>query len=380
MRGTIRLAVAAALVAGCGRQNEEKCTVTPAAWNAPNWEANAGEALALRERLTTLTGNTLMRGAETGAVSVSVSDLNAAYEAGTPSLKSATTRSFQGVVGDAFQEFVEAVGAGAQDLVDEAGSWTPGTQGGIWTSTQKRAFNEGGLELRQFVEKALFGGAALYHYALGSTAAPISEGTVDALAAAFGANPGLNPGRSNDPAPENRNLFSANYVYQMGSYGQARQALVDAKAFASDERCIAERDAAIQSFFRTWEQGLYSRFVFYANRAATGMAAATDDEGRATALHDLAEGLGLAMSFHGMSLPTAGPMSGSPRLMTDARISTAVSRVGIDLNDLGAATTGTFVSNATGFADAVRSAESVVVEAYGLTQEQLAKYRSPSDG
>ncbi|HZH04814.1 MAG TPA: hypothetical protein VEY30_13600 [Myxococcaceae bacterium] len=321
-----------------------------------------------------------MRGAETGAISVSVADLTAAYEAGSPSLRSATSSYFHGVLPDAFAEFVEAVGAGTQDLVDSGSSWTPGMEGGIWSANQ-RAFNESGLEVRQVVDKALSGGATLYNYALGLTASPISGATIEAMAAAFGANPALNPGRSNDVVAENRNLFSANYVYQMGLYAQAKKALVDAKAYAGDEACTAERDAAIQSFFRTWEQGLYARFTFYANKAANRMAAVTDDEARATALHDLAEGLGLALSFHGITSPASGPMKSTTRLMTDAHISAAVNALGVTVSgDLGDGFTGGFVSNTIGFFDAVRGAENVVVEAYGLNQDQLSSYWAPTDG
>jgi hypothetical protein len=205
----------------------------PSEWSAPNWEANTQEALALRERLGALTGSALMQGAEAGTATVTVdlAALTTAYEAGTPSLKSAASARFDGVIADAFEEFLAAVAAGAQDLVSAGGDWQPGAEGGIW-STSNRAFNEGGIEVRQIVDKGLFGGA-LYNYALGLTTATIDEATIDRLAAAFGANPALNPGRNDDAIVENRNTHSANYIYRMGFFDEAKQALIRAKAFAA---------------------------------------------------------------------------------------------------------------------------------------------------
>jgi hypothetical protein len=356
------------------------CTVTPpSAWSAPNWDTNAKDVLALRKQLGTLTGNTLMRGAETGAVTVDLASLNTAYETGTPSLKSITPTHLVGVIGDAFEEFVAAVGAGTQDLVGAGGNWEPGAQGGIW-STNTRAFNEGGIEIRMIVNMGLFGGA-LYSYALEQTVGAINEGTIDTLAAAFGANSALNPGRSNDAVEANQNTLSANYVYQMGFYARAKQALIAAKAYAVSDACTAERDTAIRTFFGAWEQGLFARFAFYSNTGAAGLAKATDDEAIAGGLHQQAEGLGLALGFYGVPTPSGGPMSTSARSMTDERIAQALGALGVNAKgDLGDATFGKFVSDPLGYANAVKDVEAVIADAFGLTKTDLESYRAPKDG
>jgi hypothetical protein len=357
------------------------CAVTPpTTWNAPEWDANTVEARGLLERLTALTGDALMRGAETGAVTLTaVTELTAAYEAGAPSLKSVASTSFDGMLGDSFEEFFAAVGAGTQDLVDAGGNWMPGEAGGIW-STSTRAFNEGGLEVRQIVDKGLFGGA-LYAYALGLTTGTIDGARIDAMAAAFGANSAFTPGRNDDAVEANRNFFSANYVYRMGFYAEAKQALIDAKAYAADPECVAERDASIQAFFRVWEQGLFARFVFYSNEGALGISEAVDDDGLAGALHEQAEGLGLALGFHGIADPASGPMSGGARVITDAQIAQAVGALGVDVAaDLGAATTSAFVADALGYATAVGTVEDVIAEAFSLSSADLDSYRTPTDG
>jgi trimeric autotransporter adhesin len=357
------------------------CTVTPpATWSAPDFETNAAEALAVRAALQTLTGNSVMRGAETGAVTdLTLADLTTAYEAGTPSLADLTSASVDAVMQDAFEEFLDAIAAGTQELVS-GGDWTPGAEGGIW-GTSTRAFNEGGLEVRQLVDKALFGGGALYSYALGLTAGDITPETADALAAAFGANAGLNPGTNNDPVDENKNLHSANYAYQMGFYAAARQSLIAIKAYAADDECDAERDVAVVAFFRNWEEAMFARFVYYGERNATGIATATTNEDLNDALHLLAEGFGLAIGFHGLSAPASGPLATQPRVITDAQIAAALAVLGLDLaEDLGDATVGPWVADPVGVEDATRAAEGLLNPVYGWSSAEITAFRSPTAG
>ena len=55
---------------------EPGCEIDVGEWSAPEWDANAAEALAIRAALDTLTGDANMRGAETGKVDIaSIDDL-----------------------------------------------------------------------------------------------------------------------------------------------------------------------------------------------------------------------------------------------------------------------------------------------------------------
>lgn len=370
-----------------GDTGSSACTVTPpSTWSAPDWETNAAPALELVNRLPALTGAALMQGAEAGTLvdPLELSDLTAAFEAGDPSLSDAATEYFRGVANTSFGDFVAAIEAGAQDLVDEEGEWDPGADGGIW-STPARAFNTGGLEIRQVVDKGAFGGL-FYGYAVGLTTGPIDEATIDAIVAAFGANSGLNPGRSNDPDEEKRNRFSANYLFQMGLYGEARQALIDAKAYAQDDDCAVERDAALVHFFRTWELGLFARHIFYSNAGAKDVAAASsaDDVPAAlqAALHKQAEGVGLALGLYGLPDPTSGPLAGAARLMSDDDVAAALAPLGIDVESpLADATLGEFVSDPEGYADAVTEVEDAIADVFGLTPQDVEAFRNPpADG
>jgi hypothetical protein len=346
------------------------CSVTPPAWSAPAFADNATVALGLRAQLDALTA--LMRSAEQQPpITVDeVSDLTALYEAGDPSLAMTASSSFDTIIDDVFADFVDLSVAGPQDLIDDQGKWTPGASGGIF-GTGQRGLNVGGIEVRQLADKGLFGGGALYQYALGLTTGTIDESTIDSFAAAWGSNQTLDTEGRTD---------AADYAFRMGFHADMATALTDAKAYAADDECMAERDAAIVRFFRLWEQSLLARTVFYGNAAASEMAIAQNDSDLADALHELSEGLGLAVGFRGVADPASGPLAGAGRVITDAQIEAIMTALGVDITDLSASTTGLFVE-APGTLDAgVVTVEGEVSDAYELSPSDIASYRTPTEG
>jgi len=353
---------------GCG-------VVVPADWSAPDWGAHAVVPLALRAQLDALTGAAGMRGSEEGAVVVDdVADLTALYEAGDPSLKDIATADADARVIDAFAEFVELRAVGARSLVDAGGAWVPGAAGGLYGSSA-RGINEGGLEVRQIVDKSLFSGGGFYNYAAGLTAGAIDVATIDAIAAAWGNNSTLDP---EDAAAALAD--SANYTLGMGLHQEGKDALIAARAYAADDSCVAERDEAIVDFFRTWEKAMFARFAFYANRCAGKAAAAVDDDGFADALHDLGEGVGLVLGFHGLPEPAKGPLAAAGvRVATDAQIADLVASIGINLADLGASTTGELVTESS-FAPRALDVEADVAAVFGVDAAEAARWREPDPG
>lgn len=344
------------------------CTVT--AWSAPSFATNAAVALALRDQIDQLAA-TAMRGAEQETIVVDeVSDLTALYEAGDPSIADIVTPAFDAIADDVFADFVALIAAGPRDLVDENGDWMPGADGGIF-GTSTRGINAGGLEVRQILDKGWFGGAVLYRYALSLTEGPITEATIDALAAAWGTNDTLSFEERTD---------SANYSYGMGFHAPIAQVLTEAKAYAANPNCTAERDAAIVTLFRTWELAMVARTLFYANAASTTIAAATTDDELAAAFHELSEGLGLTLGFLGLTDPSSGPLSGEARVITDQQIETIMTALGVNIADLSASTTGSFIETPGDFATAVSSVESTVMAIYGLSAADIESYRAPTPG
>lgn len=350
----------------------QACAVTPGAWSAPAWATNAADALALRAQLGTLTGAAAMRGAEQGTVVLGgVAQLAELYEAGDPSLADVANPGFDPLVGDAFAEFVALVDAGGGDPIDGDGNWAPGPAGGIYGDSQ-RGLNAGGIESRQIVDKGLFAGGAMYAYAVDLTEGPIAPATVDALAAAWGANQALDPAGTL--------VHSANYSRQMGFHAAMAAALTDAKAYAADGACAAERDAAIVRFFRLWEQSMYARTVFYVNRGLTLSSGATGDNDHIEALHQLGEGLGLAAGFRGLPHPTSGPLASAGRTISDAAIDQILAAHGFNAADQNASTTGTLIADVEDFAAAAAAVEAAVAEAFDLEAAEVEAYRNPTAG
>jgi hypothetical protein len=346
------------------------CSVAPGAWSAAAFDANATAALALRAQIDLLVGTSNMRGAETGTVTIDqVSDLEVVYDGGTPALSASVHAAFGAVIGDSFAEFVALIAAGPRDMVGATG-WDPGTDGGIF-GTRQAGFNTGAIEVRQIVDKGLFGGGALYAYALKQTEGTIDEAKIDAIAAAWGSNATLDPATKTD---------SANYSHAMGFHAKIAKALTDAKVHAADPRCTDERDAALVTVFRQWEQSLFARVVFYGNAGVNGLATATTDNQIADALHAYAEGLGLAIGFHGLPDPTSGPLAGAGRKITDADIEAILTAYAVNRTDLAASTIGAFVTDTIAFQDGVTAAENKVKQVYQLSDADLASYRTPTAG
>jgi len=313
-----------------------------------------------------------MRGAEQGTVVLGgVSQLVDLYEAGSPSLAGVVNPAFDAIVADSFAEFVALIDAGAGDPIDDSGNWTPGANGGIY-GTSPRGMNAGGIEIRQIVEKGLFGGGALYYYALGLTEGEIGADTVDALAAAWGANETLDPAGTL--------VHSASYSYQMGFHAEIAAALTDAKAFAASGACVAERDEAIRTFFRLWEQSLFARVIFYANRGLTLAGTASADNDKIEAVHQLGEGGGLAIGFRGLPDAQSGPLASASRTITDAEIDQVLTALRINAGDLNTSTTGLFIAEQDNFAAAVTALEQAIAEVYDLDESELASYRTPVSG
>jgi hypothetical protein len=350
------------------------CTVDPATpWAAPEWETNTVVSLALRAQLDTLTGDPTMRGAETGAVmGVDATVLDAAWTAGDPSLADIAHPGFAPIVASSFTEFLDVLAAGDQDLMNAMlTAWEPGPAGGLWGDSN-RGINEGGLEVRQLVDKGGFAGGLLYAHALGLTTGEIDGATIDAIAAVWGSNAMLDP----KAMPTD----SASYAFQMGFHADMVAALTAAKAYAEDPMCGAERDEAIVTFFRLWEQSMLARTVFYGNRAAGKLLMAADQTAFADVLHDLGEGVGVAVGFHGLPDPDAGPLAGAARTITDAELEALVGALGVDLADLGVSTTGEFLESLPAYEAAVEEVEGVVMDVYGVDAATIQTYRMPTPG
>lgn len=351
------------------------CELQPgAAWDARDWEANTADAYAVRSALDALVGDMLMRGSETGAVDLmGIEQLEAGWD-GTPSLADAASPEFATFVALAFEEFIAVIEAGEQDLIDAQGDWSPGEAGGVWGDSD-RGINEGGLEVRQFIDKGSFGGGLLYAWAVAQTEGEIDAATIDAIAAVWGNNAALDPMAMETPLTD-----AASYSYQMGFHGTMVAALADAKTFAADEACTAERDAALVQFFNLWEQSMLARTIFYGNRAAGKLLVAETDTQFADVLHDLGEGLALALGFVGFADPASGPLADAGRIITDEQVLTLLGAYGIDVDAPGSSTTGVLLESLPNLEAANEAAQGVVMDTYSVDAGVIQTYVMPTAG
>ena len=139
-----------------------------------------------------------------------------------------------------------------------------------------------------------------------------------------------------------------------------------------------ERDAALVVAFRNWEQSMLARTVYYANVMKTELASGVTHDDLINGLHEMSEGLGLALGFHDVEDPTTGPLAGAPTTISDADLDQIAAAVGFDFTDLNASTTALFVEDADELAAAVAQLEGVVADAYDLTEAEIASYRAPT--
>lgn len=331
--------------------NDSACAVTPGEWSAEGFETNAAEALALHAALDALQGD-LMNGAEqatwgdTPTAAPTEAEVVAAYEAGTPSLASVTPPALDTLVRQTFTDWTAAL---AEDpatylFIDVDGTaWVATGAGGMHErpaaddgTRRFRAYSAGGAELRQLVDKGLFVGS-MYNYALGLTEGTITPATVQAIAAAWGANPTLTPVVAEG---EVDNEGSAHYSQSMGFYDETAAALTAAQAYAADEACTAERDAALVDVFRLWEEAMFARGTYYGGAPVRATLDPTDAETVLGPLHGLTEGLGLILGLRGIADPASGPLAEGARVSTDADIDKAIAALGVNIDDLSAGTTG----------------------------------------
>lgn len=350
-------------------EGEAACTAGET-WCAADFDTHAAEPLALRDQLDTLVGDATLRGMETGAVTFNdVSDLTAVFEAGEPSLEDTATPAFATRVTALLTEFADLMNVGPLDLVDANGDWAPGAAGGVFGSSD-RGINEGGLEVRQLVDKGGLTGGLMYGYALSLTEGDVDAATVEAIAAAWGTDAALDPETVTD---------AANYSHRMGYFAPIADALEDAHVAAvnGDDTGL---DAALVQFFRLWEESMYARAFYYANAAADAVGTDTEDETVADAIHGLSEGVGLALGFHDLPDPSAGPLSGAGRLVDDATIESMMTSLGVDVDDFGASTTGELIVDPTTFATRVADVEADVRAAFSADDTTIEEWKVPTAG
>lgn len=338
------------------------CELTiPEGYDGAAFEVNAKDELAVIEQIKAL--GAAMKAAEDDLTKKPTkAELMALFEGGTPSLKSVTTTHYAGYLDGVFGAFAEAAGQEA------APSDPPTGKGGKYVTW---IFDQYGTDLRQAMEKGLYG-AAMFHHASKVAAAAASDADVDKVIASFGAHPSF-PG--DDKAAEHPDVFSAQYAERRdpkdpanpGHYLRFKAAAIKAQAAArKGDACKAERDEALKAMLTEWETSHFATFAFYMNDAAKKL---TTEPATAETAGGGLHGYGEAVAFlHGFKgLPA------EERKISDAQIDELLALLGATPGNV---TSYKMVTEAASEAPKLLQALSKISDIYGFTPAQIESYKT----
>lgn len=354
------------------------CVVTPASsYDGSNFVANAAEALDIRARHKAV--NDAMLAAEQSlTVMPTEAELDALYDAGTPSLRNLTSPYYAGIVDGIFTRFAAAAG----------NTWAPSVtvaaHGGKYGSY---IFDERGLDLRQIYEKGLF--EALYYrrfHQLSSDAQePLTLATLDNLLALYGAHPDF-PGVSEAaPVVTNPDRIAAQYLERRspknptdptqpldpanpGPYFRVKADFLYAQAAIAEGSadCQAAAREAVTRIRTEWERGIVATSIYYFNSAAVtlGTDGATDAQ-LASGLHGYNEAIAFLWGFR--QLPT------DARTITDAEIDALLASVNTPVDQ--PSTAYEFVTDGSNISKLVE-AITELEEIYGFSNAEIETFKT----
>lgn len=344
--------------------HETTCSLTdlPQTYTSPSYDSNSSSERDLRTRFKAFLQP--MRDAEANlAVKPTTAELTALYEVGSPSLRSLTSSYYQPKVDALITAFAAAAG----------NAWTPSSPpSGPGGKYGANIFAADGTDLRQAIEKGMFG-AALYRHGLNQLSAPISEATVDRLIAIFGAHPSF-PGDT--AAAQNPDEFAAAYAKRRdkrapqnpGVYLRFKNAAILARAaIAAGDVCNAQRDEALLTMRNEWERALLATAIYYFNDTLKKLSAtAPTANDLAAGLHGYGEGVGFIHGFR--TLPTA------QRIITDAQIDDLLSLLGAPSS--GTVTSYRLVTDTANELPKLTLAIGRIATIYGFTPAQVEDFKT----
>lgn len=340
-----------------------RCVVAlTGAYPDAGFAAAAAAELSLLGKLNAM--NAPMRAAELDAgVTVSRAEVEALFNAGTPSLASLTAAPFKPVFDETVVAFLAAQGK----------VWTPAnppTAGGLYgAGTSTWIFSERGVDLRQHLDKGLYG-ALFYAEAARRIPTVTTPEAVDQLLALYGATPGF---PQNDTTAEGKDELAAKYAKRRtpqggtGSYTVIRDAFVTARLAATSPACATERAEALERVRDEWERVLAATVIFYANSATARLQdPAADVAKKASAMHDLGEGAAFLVGLK--AVPA------SSRRITDAQLDATL--VSLKVPSLAAASAHRLLTDVPPDLDGLTQAITRLQGVYGFSADELNRFKT----
>jgi len=344
------------LAVGCGGPAGAICA-GGATYPDDGFSTNAAAELALAEQLEDLNGAIEdVNGRPTAA------QLQAMFEAGTPSLATLTAPGFAATVPSIFAAVESSAG----------NSWTPAdppaSAGGRYGDV---LFSARGVDLQEAIEKGVIG-AGHFPEAVRLMAGDVTPKTIDRVLALYGTTPAF---PMDTKAAVNPDRFSAGYAKRRtnpqaptpGLYLVIKQAFIDARAAAAGgSACVAQRDAALATIRTDWERAIVGTVVFYLNSASLKLekAAATDAE-KASALHAYNEAVGFLKGLR------AAPATS--RKLTDAQLDELLSTLLAPVGQEPASYK--LLTDTVGHLPRLSQAITQLQAAWGFTSDEVANFK-----
>jgi hypothetical protein len=262
-------------------------------YESPTFVENTKREFALRAQYKKLSDRMKEAEADPKTKPATLAELTTLWAEGSPSLKSVTSQPIAARVEVALQEFVDAQGQ------SYAPADPPPATGGKFG---KYLFNAKGVDLRQQVEKLLYG-ALFFREAQTIAQGPLNGAAVDQILALFGGNPAL---LGDDKAMANADVLAALYSERRdkkdaknpGLYLRFRSAAIRTQAAASspEENCKSDAKEGVAEMFSLWEQSVDATCIYYM-LDSTAKFDSPDDTTRGDALHAYGEVIAFLEGF-----------------------------------------------------------------------------------
>jgi hypothetical protein len=334
-----------------------------AVYPAEGFEQNTVAERSLLARLNALSAP--MRAAELDAgVTTDRATLDGLWAAGNPSLASMTPSAYQPIVDEALTLFLAAQGQ----------VWVPANpptgRGGLYgEAATSWIFSERGVDLRQVIDKGLYG-ALFFREARQRLPSATTPESIDQLVALFGAHPSF---PANDGSIQPRDELMARYAKRrtlmgVGPYPRLKAAFTRARlAAAAGVVCNAEREAALSVISDEWEKTLVSTAIFYMNSAAARLQSPMPSLAtRAQAMHDVGEGAAFLMGLKAVPV--------SARRIDDATLDRVLAT--LRASSLSNAGLYRLVTVVPADVDSLLNAVPLLQAVYGFTPDELTRFRA----
>lgn len=346
------------------KEESKPALQVPSSYDGTNFTANSTNTKAIADQFIALV-NKAKEGRDS-TKTVSKTDLDNLFTAGTTTLASITTSYYKGRL--------DAPTGWFNDLAQASGSgYVPGSfidQGGVYGGY---LFDENGVEIEQLIEKGLLG-AALYNYAVSLLTNNPNAATVDQVLVLYGAKPAFaNSGSSTVPA-ENRDVFMANYAARRSDINDNNSLYIQLKnefirlqaAIKAGSQYDADKNDAINKIKLTWEKVNAATIINYCHSATSTLSSTNPTTAqKAGALHSIGEAIGFLHGYR--TIPQ------EHKKITDAQIDEILTLFNAPYN--ATPTTYTFITDALNQVPKLQQAITKIKDIYGFTSTEIENFK-----